>query len=358
MDNIDKRLKKFRELLEGKGIDAALVSRREDVIYLSGFTGSSGTLLISQKESRLVTDFRYVEQAAIQTPSYEVVQYRGALTGSLNDLIKKDGYKNIGIEEYYLTLERYEDYKANIQVETLLPMGNLISNLRMVKSTSEIEIIKKAVIIAENAFDHILSYIKPGVKELEIAAELEYSMKKQGAKGASFETIVASGVRSAMPHGTASEKVIEMGDAITMDFGCIYEDYCSDMTRTVFLGNPGEEMRKIYGIVLEAQLKALEGAHRGLAGKEIDGIARKIIAGNGYEKNFGHGLGHGVGLEVHEAPRLSPAGDIMMEDKMVVTVEPGIYIHGLGGVRIEDMIIINSDAPEVLNKASKDIIII
>ena len=351
MNNIGKRLKKFRELLGSKGIDAALVSRREDIIYLSGFTGSSGTLLISQEESLLVTDFRYIEQATIQAPLYEVIQYKGMLTGTLNDLAGEKGYRNIGIEEYFLTLEKYDEYKANIQVEAFLPMGNLISSLRMVKSAQEIEAIKKAVMIAENAFTHILGYIKPGIKELEIAAELEYFMKKQGAKGTSFETIVASGVRSAMPHGVASEKVLEMGDAITMDYGCIYDDYCSDMTRTVFLGNPSEELKK-------AQIKALEGAHRGLTGKEIDSIARKIITDNGYEKNFGHGLGHGVGLEVHEEPRVSLAGDIRMEDGMVVTVEPGIYIHNLGGVRIEDMIVIDSDVPQVLNKASKDIIII
>ncbi len=358
MDMIMKRLESFREKLKLKGMDAALVTKRENCIYLSGFTGTSACLLISEEDALLVTDFRYIEQAAAQAPLFETVQYGGKIVNTLNNLLNKKGIKRLGFEEHYLTVGKYSEYKSGFEIKDFLPLGNTIESLRMVKSGEEIEAIRKAVKIAEDSFTHILGYIKPGVKEIEIAAELEYHMKKQGASGTSFETIAASGKRSAMPHGTASDKVLQCGEALTLDFGCIYEGYCSDMTRTVFLGNPDPEIKKIYGIVLEAQVKASEGARRGLKGREIDYIARKIISDYGYEKSFGHGLGHGVGLEVHEEPRLSPNGDIVMEDKMVVTVEPGIYISGLGGVRIEDMIIIDSDNPDVLNNSTKDMIII
>jgi Xaa-Pro aminopeptidase len=228
----------------------------------------------------------------------------------------------------------------------------------MFKDDYELDIIKKAVKIADDAFTHILPYIKPGIAEIEIAAEMEYYMKKAGAIGASFETIVASGQRSSMPHGVASDKKLELGDPITLDYGAYYEHYCSDMTRTVFLGQPKDEMKKIYNIVLEAQLKSSEGAAAGLLGKDIDLIARDIIYKNGYENNFGHGLGHSVGLEIHEDPRFSPSGNIKIENDMVITVEPGIYVSGLGGVRIEDIILINDDKPINLTKSSKEMIIL
>lgn len=357
-DAIGKRLKNFREQLKVTGIDAALVTKRENYIYLSGFTGTSAHLLISQEHAFLITDFRYTEQASIQAPQFEIVKYTGKITDTISRILNNKGIKSLGFEESYLTVENYNVYKYAFQMVEFRSMGKVTEGLRMTKDSGEINLISKAVEIADNAFTHVLSLLRPGIREMEVAAELEYYMKKQGAKGVSFETIVASGKRSAMPHGTASEKVLEHRDAVTMDFGCIYEDYCSDMTRTVFLGDPGEEMKKVYRIVLEAQLKALEGARRGLKGKEIDSIARKIISENGYGNNFGHGLGHGVGLEVHEEPRLSPAGEIDMEDGMVVTVEPGIYIPNLSGVRIEDMIVIDNGTPKVLTRSPKDMIII
>jgi Xaa-Pro aminopeptidase len=354
----ERRLVNFRKQLKEIGIDAALVTKRENYMYLSGFTGTSAHLLVSQEDAFLITDFRYIEQASIQAPLFKIVKYTEKVTDMIGGLLKDKKIGSLGFEEIYLTVEKYNVYKSAFQLKDFCPIGNVIEGLRMIKDSEEIDIISKAVEIADNAFTHVLSLIKPGIREIEIAAELEYYMKKQGAKGVSFETIVASGKRSAMPHGTASDKVLENKDAVTLDFGCIYEDYCSDMTRTVFLGEPGEEMKKVYGVVLEAQLKALEGACSGVKGKEVDSLARKIISDNGYGNNFGHGLGHGVGLEVHEEPRLSPAGEIKMEDGMVVTVEPGIYIPNLGGVRIEDMIVIDKGMPKVLTRSPKDIIVI
>lgn len=354
----EKRLKNLRELLKQKSIDAAFIAKRENYIYLSGFTGSSAYLIITQNEAMLITDFRYVEQAGMQAPDYKVIQYQGSFTASLNDMLSDMDINTLGFEETSMSYSSYNEYRSKLNIKELVPLEGAIEKLRVIKDDKEIALMQKAAEIADATFSHILSYVKPGVSELEIAAEMEYHMKKLGAKGQSFEIIVASGKRASMPHGVASEKKIEMGDVITLDFGAIYNEYCSDMTRTVFLGKPKDEIKKIYNIVLDAQVKALEGSVKGLSGKEIDLIARNAISEAGYGKNFGHGLGHGVGIEIHEEPRLSPAGSTKMENGMVVTVEPGIYVPELGGVRIEDMIMINEDKPYIFTKSAKELIIL
>jgi Xaa-Pro aminopeptidase len=355
---IDKRLKELRAKLKEKNLEAALITKRENYLYMSGFTGSAAYLIITENDAVLVTDFRYAEQASKQAPLYEIIQFQGSLTVALNDVFKKKGVNKLGFEEGDVTYEKYAEYKEKLDVRELLPLGGAVESLRLIKDAGEIDIIRQAVKIADDTLTHILGLIKPGVAEIELAAEMEFHMKKLGARGASFETIVASGYRASMPHGVASEKKIEQGDVITLDFGAIYKDYCSDMTRTVFLGQPGEELRKIYNIVLDAQVTSQDGARAGLLGKEIDAVARDIIGGRGFEKYFGHGLGHGVGLEIHEEPRLSPTGSVRMENGMVVTVEPGIYIPRLGGVRIEDMIVIHDEKPIVLTQSSKDLLVI
>ncbi|HOM03076.1 MAG TPA: aminopeptidase P family protein [Acetivibrio sp.] len=353
-----KRLDNLRLKLKEKGIDAAIIAKSANYFYLSGFTGSFAYLIITQKDAVLVTDFRYKEQARIQAPLFEVMEYSDSIYSFLNDILKSKGIEILGFEEDYTSYKKFKEFEEKFSVKELKPLGGMVEVLRMKKDQTEIDIIKRAVKIADDALSHVLGFIKPGVKEIEIAAELEYFMKKQGAKGTSFDTIVASGERSALPHGVATEKVIELGDAVTMDFGAIFEGYCSDMTRTVFVGRPKEELVKIYNIVLTAQKTALEGAVKGLEGKKIDAIARDIIYKEGFGFNFGHGLGHGVGIEIHEDPRLSPSGDIIMDDGMVVTVEPGIYVKGLGGVRIEDMIVINGNSPEVLTASKKEMIVL
>lgn len=355
---VEERLRKFREQLSQKGLDGALVIKRENYIYLSGFTGTSAYLIITQEHAVLLTDFRYVEQAAAQAPLYEVVQYQGTLISAMNEVLTTRRVERLGFEEASITFEKYNEYVSNLSIKEFLPLEGMIEKLRMFKDQFELEILKKAVQIADDAFTHILPYIKPGVAEIEIAAEMEFFMKKAGATGASFETIVASGNRSSMPHGVASEKKLEIGDSITIDFGAYYQHYCSDMTRTVFLGQPKNNLIKIYQIVLEAQKKSSEGAAAGLLGKEIDFIARDIISKNGFERNFGHGLGHSVGLEIHENPRFSPSGNMKIENGMVITVEPGIYVNGLGGVRIEDIILINDDKPITLTQSTKEMIIL
>lgn len=341
-----------------KDMDAVLVTKRVNCLYLSGFTGTSAYLIITHDKALLLTDFRYVEQAKAQAPEFEVQRYSGKIWDSVNGFVQNLGVNRLGFEDTGVTYAEYMEIDKTLEGVKLIPTGKMISDLRVIKDEVEISLISKAIQIADRAFEHILKFIRPGVREVELAAELEYYMKKAGAEGPSFETIVASGNRSSMPHGVASEKKIESGDAITFDYGALYKGYCSDITRTVFVGEPDRELKKIYEIVLKAQEEALKGALRGLSGKDIDLIARNIIAEAGYGDYFGHGLGHGVGLEIHEEPRFSPTGNTIMEDGMVVTVEPGIYIEGLGGVRIEDIIVINGSSPIDLTKAPKELICI
>ncbi|QNU65531.1 aminopeptidase P family protein [Ruminiclostridium herbifermentans] len=358
IDNLSLRLNTFRNKLKDLKIDGALITKRENYMYLSGFSGSSANLLITDKKAYLLTDFRYVEQAAKQAPLFEIVQHKSNILDTIYEIVNSEGIKKLGFEDQSVTYCQYKEYSEKLKNTELFSIGSVVDDLRAIKDEQEIEIINKAVEIADKAFEQVLKIIKPGITELDVAAELEYKMKKLGASGASFETIVASGIRSSMPHGIASEKKLELGDTITMDFGAMYNHYCSDMTRTVFLGQPKVEMIEIYKIVLNAQLTSEKGAIKGRTGKEVDKIARDIIYRNGYEGKFGHGLGHGLGLEIHESPRLSVGGDKVLENNMAVTIEPGIYVEGLGGVRIEDTIIIRDDNPRVLTKSAKEIIIL
>jgi len=357
-NQIEKRLTELRRKLSQKGLDAALITKRENYIYMSNFSGTFANLIITHDKAILVTDFRYVQQAKEEAPSFDIIQYQGNLMITLNDLVLSNNIKVLGFEEDFMTFKAYDELAKNLEVNEFVPLAGVVESLRLIKDSGEIEVIKESVRVADEAFSHVLKYIKPGVSEMEIAAEIEYYFKRQGAKGPSFDTIVASGVRSSLPHGVASDKIIEYGDVVTMDFGAIYKEYCSDMTRTVFVGQPKEELKKIYDIVLKAQMAGIDGALSNLTGKEIDSIARNIISDAGYGENFGHGLGHGVGIEVHEEPRLSYKSILKMKNKMVVTVEPGIYVSGLGGVRIEDMIVINDDKPLVLTQSTKDMIVL
>lgn len=352
---MQERLKNIQEVVRSKGLDALLVSKPENRFYLSGFTGSSGFLVISADEAYLVTDFRYVEQAQQQVECFEVIKHETPVFKTINNLLKQLDIANLGFEANHLTFEQYTSFNENLEC-SLIPEKNIVEELRKVKSAEEVEKIKKAVEISEKAFESILAKIKPGVAEKELALELEFSMKKMGAESLSFDIIVASGKRSSLPHGRAADKKIEEGDLITFDFGCKYDGYCSDMTRTVVLGKPSEEQENIYYTVLSAQQKALQYIKAGMKAAEIDSIAREVITCAGYGDYFGHGLGHGVGLEIHEAPRLSKEGDETLQPGMVVTIEPGIYIPDFGGVRIEDLVVITENGCNNLNTFTKELI--
>jgi Xaa-Pro aminopeptidase len=355
-----ERLSKLRKKLDDGNLDGIIVSKPENLFYMSGFTGGEGVIIITRLVASLVTDFRYAEQAAEQAPDYNIIELEPGVSPYevCAEILESDGAKKVGIESHHLTVKAFEELKQHLKAVQPETTDGMVEKLRVVKEECEIDMIKKAQEITDEAFSHILNYIKPGVSEKDLACELEYFVKKNGAEGMAFDTIVASGPRSSLPHGRASDRRLEVGDFVTVDFGARLSCYCSDMTRTVFLGKPDREQLNIYNIVLEAQKKALSYIKPGIFGKDVDRVARDVIKDRGFGENFGHALGHGVGIEIHEEPRLSSRSETKLEAGMVVTVEPGIYISGYGGVRIEDLVVVTEDGCEDLTKASKDIICI
>jgi len=354
------RLAQLRIIAEKEGLDGLIISSRPNTFYFTGFTGTTSKYLITKENAYLVVDFRYTSQAKSQVfAGIEVIELETDVNDSLNTLCLHHGVESLGIEGEDMTFAGYQTLRESLkEVKTVKDVQASLNKVRLIKDSEEIALIQKAVDIADNAFQEILPIIKPGVRECDIALELEYKMKKMGASGASFETIIASGHRSALPHGVAGIRQLQAGDAIVMDFGAIYHGYCSDMTRTVFLGTPTQQMKEIYNIVLRAQTEALQKAAVKMTGKQLDRIARDIIYGAGYEKCFGHGLGHGVGIEIHENPRVSPKGEEVLEKGMVFTVEPGIYIENVGGVRIEDMVVLGENGADILTKSTKEMLIL
>jgi len=352
---LNSRLEKVRRIIQQKELDGVFISDPVNRRYLSGFTGSTGYLLITRGKRLFITDFRYVQQAKQQCEGFEVVELPRDILEKINELVVELNIRDLGFEDGHVSFMQYTGMKEKLERTYLHPLGEAINHLRMVKNADEIRLIKTAVGITEKALEHIKPYIKPGVKEREIALEIEYFMRKKGASAAAFDFIVASGWRSALPHGVASDKTIQDGELITLDIGCKYEGYCSDMTRTFVVGTYSPKQREIYDIVLEAQTQVLSLMKPGMTGIEVDSIARDVIERAGYGEYFGHGLGHGVGLQIHESPSLSQKGKTVLEPGMVVTVEPGIYLPDFGGVRIEDLVVIKEDGIENLNNSSKEL---
>lgn len=356
---MNKRIGAVQNKLKQLEIDSFLVVSAENRRYLTGFTGTSGWVLITQKDAFFFTDFRYTEQAKEEVKDCHLIkldQFSPYL--SLMKTMQELDLYTIGIESERLTVFHHQELVNQFGRKAICSIDNLVEDIRRIKDQNEIDCIRKAQEIADGAFSHILKVIKPGVSELEIALELEYIMKKNGASALSFDTIVASGLRSAMPHGVASDKKIEYGDLITMDYGCIYQGYCSDMTRTIAVGKADDKQTEIYNLVLKAQESALAQIKAGVIGKDIDAVARQVFKEAGYLQYFGHGLGHSLGLEIHEEPRFSTKDENIMEENMVMTVEPGLYIPKWGGVRIEDLIVITKDGYTNLTNSPKDLIIL
>ncbi|WP_315114491.1 Xaa-Pro peptidase family protein [uncultured Clostridium sp.] len=351
------RIDNLRNSMKSKEIDGILLIGDHNRNYISGFTGDESYVIIGLEKSVFITDSRYTQQAKEQVEGMEIREYKGKIEDFLRDTIAELNIRKIGFEENIITYKNYIAYKESFNCE-MVPLEGIIEELRVIKDNDEIECIKKAASIADKAFDKILQFIRPGVSEKEVAVELEYWLKRYGGSGLSFPSIVASGERSALPHGEPTDKVIRMNDFVTLDFGCIYKDYCSDMTRTLVMGNASEKMLHVYNTVLKAQEEALKAIRPGLTGTDVDKVARDIITSEGYGKYFGHGLGHGVGREVHENPRISPAGSNVLKPGMVITDEPGIYIPNEFGVRIEDLVLVTEDGYEVLSKSPKNLIII
>ncbi|AEG61307.1 aminopeptidase P family protein [Desulforamulus ruminis] len=347
-------LASLRQRMAEKEIPYLLVSKPENRYYLSGFTGSTGVLLIGLATADFLTDFRYTGQAQQQCPHYRIVKAEGPLLAAAAELIIKYQGQKLYIEENHLTVKQFQELQEKLPGVKLESSRELIEELRMVKNPGEMEPLRQAMAIGDQALAHILKYVKPGVSEWDLALELEFYMRRQGASGVAFETIMASGPRSALPHGVASQRILQAGDLLTMDFGCVYQGYHSDMTRTVVLGTPDEKQKEIYQIVLEAQRAGLAAVKQGVKAREVDEAARRVIVAKGYGEFFGHSTGHGVGLAIHEKPRLAATDETILEPGMVVTVEPGIYLPGWGGVRIEDSVLVTPEGCEILTSAPKD----
>ena len=350
-----QRIEALRRHLDQVHVPAMLVTNPVNVAYLTGFTGTLAYLLVTEKGSYLLTDFRYLEQAGSQAKNCEIVDVCGSAWKRTAELLHGEGFNTLVAESDHVTVDTFEKMKAAMKEIALQVAVSPVNTLRNVKSTSEVAAIAAAVGLGDLAFEHILSFIKPGVLERDLALELEFFMRKQGASGLSFDIIVASGYRSALPHGVASDKRVETGDAVVMDFGCILDGYCSDLSRTVFIGQASGKQKEVYNAVLLAQQTALANICAGMTGREADAFARDVLSGYGYAERFGHGLGHGLGREIHEGPRLSPAGEEVLEVGMVVTVEPGVYINGEFGIRIEDVAVVEEDGLRNLTRCSKEL---
>lgn len=356
MSIYEDRYEKVKKILAEKELDSILVSNEHNMRYLSGFSGATGYLYLSGNKKVLLTDFRYTIQAEEEAKDYQIIEVNKKYSEHIEELLDSEQGKKVGFEGKDLLYYDFSKWKEAMPNITWIPLEDELSNLRIVKTPIELSSIEKAEAIGDKAFSDILNLIKPGMTELEIAAHLEFSMKKYGAKNLSFDTIVASGIHSSMPHAVPTNKKIEKGDFITMDFGCVCEGYCSDMTRTIVVGKASAEQKKIYQTVLDAQLAALDFIKAGYKGKEIDAVARRIIDDGGYKGCFGHGLGHSVGLFIHESPRLSPSEERIIQANVTETVEPGIYIKGFGGVRIEDLVVVTEDGCRNLTHSEKGLI--
>ncbi|MEN1934377.1 Xaa-Pro peptidase family protein [Paenibacillus sp. 102] len=351
------RIKKIQEQLHQFGIDGLLITKKENRRYATGFIGSAGVVLLSATNAIFITDFRYINQAKTQVKEAEIIMHKGNIEQEIANQITRLNIKKLAIEENNMTLKQYSELKKYTNIE-LVQVSELVETIRAIKEDPEIETMKIAARIVDEAFQHITSFLKPGVSEFDVRDELEFFMRKKGASSSSFDIIIASVVRSSLPHGVATSKIIEDGDIVTLDFGALYNGYCSDLTRTVAIGSYSKEFKKIYTIVLEALKRGTEAIRPGASAKTIDDVTRNYITDHDYGEYFGHSTGHSVGLEIHEPLRLSQESKATLQEGMVVTVEPGIYIPNWGGCRIEDDIVVTKNGYEVITKANRDLIVI
>ena len=353
---IGQRLDNLRAAIHEKGIDGLLISDGENRRYLSGFVGSAGYLFVTSESAVLATDFRYTEQAAEQAPNFRVDRISGKLDW-LPGLCAEFGVKKLGFEADDVTVSQFERFKQAFgdkgSETSLESTAGLTLELRAVKDERELGLLSRAIQIGDEAFDEVSVEIEPGMTEAEVAERIEQAVKSRGAESVSFESIVAAGPNAARPHHRAGDTVIREGQTIVIDMGARYQGYCSDLTRTIVLGDADDKTKRVYDIVLSAQLAAIELVEAGMTGAETDMLARKVIQETGHGDDFGHSLGHGVGLQVHENPGVGPTSKGELKDGMVFTIEPGIYLQGWGGVRIEDIVVLEQGKARVMSHARK-----
>jgi Xaa-Pro aminopeptidase len=353
-----KNIEKYLSIL-GDDVDGLLLTSRYSRHYGAEFDIAEGVAIVTKQGCRYFTDSRYIESAQRGIQGFEVLEINreNPYAKRINDAIADFGVTVLGYEEDYLTVAEFMSFEKKLNAK-LVPMNDAISGFRQIKEEYELERMRKAQQITDAAFTEVLGRIKAGMTEKELAAELIYCLLKNGGEGLSFEPIVVSGPNTSLPHGVPGERRLQDGDFITMDFGVLYQGYCSDMTRTVALGHATDEMRKVYDTVLKAQLAGIAATKAGVKGKDVDAAARQVIEDAGYGPYFGHSYGHSLGMEVHEMPSCSPSGDAVMEENMVSSAEPGIYLPGKFGVRIEDVVIFKADGVENITHSPKNLIII
>lgn len=351
------RRKKLGQFFDRYALDALLITNILNTRYLSGFTGSEAGLLLTRDAAWLLCDSRYTTQAESEVSDTEIRQFSDKLE-SLVELVQELDLNRIGFESSYITVASFNELARSFQGRELVPIGKELDQIRSGKDAAEIELLAEVAQLASAALMAILPWIRPGVSEETVARELEFEMRRQGADGRSFDFIVASGTRGSMPHGRASNKPLAAGEMVTIDFGASRNGYYSDETVTFAVGSPCSRSREIHSVVKEAHDLAIASVRPGIACRDLDAIARDCITRHGYGEFFGHGLGHGIGLEIHEQPVLSPRSNATVEEGMVFTIEPGIYIPGFGGVRLEDTVAVTPDGCRILTGAPKELLVL
>jgi Xaa-Pro aminopeptidase len=349
------RQERLRALMETRRIPFLLVTNLANIRYLTGFAGSAGMALFGPRQGILWVDPRYTLQAREQACGVDVIEEKKGILKGAARWSGRGAVRGLAYEASNLTCAQFEQLRAEVGSRVLLrPAGDLIEELRAVKDTHEIEAMRGAGRLTAEVFRDLFTCIRPGVKECDLAAEVEYRMRKKGAEGAAFETIVVSGPRAARPHARPSSKSLQESELVIFDLGAILRGYAADMTRTVFLGEPSRRVRSLYAAVVKAQSGAVRSVREGVKAGDVDCSARRILAERGLARYFTHSTGHGVGLEVHERPRLAKGETTRLRAGSVVTVEPGVYLEGVGGIRVEDTVLVGPDDPEVLTPASKE----
>ena len=349
------RLERLRCLMSTRKIEAVLFSNPVNIAYLSGFTGTAGCLLVTAEKGCLFTDFRYLLQAQHEAKEFTIVDGGQSSWQKVAESLALLGFDSLTVEADHLTVDGCHRLDNALSGVTVNAVPSLATELRRIKSVEEKKALEAAVVLTDQAFIHILPFLRAGVRERDVALELEFFLRRHGATAASFQFIVASGHRSALPHGVAGDKLLVHGDAVVLDFGCVLNGYCSDLTRTVFVGSCSERQQQVYNAVLTAQEQALAQIRAGISCGEADALARDVLAEHGLAEYFGHGLGHGLGREVHEAPRVSAAGNDLLAAGMVITVEPGVYFSGEFGVRLEDVVVVEEKGVRNLTRSAKDL---